>query len=366
MLERVGIRGPILDCIKSLYAHDSAAVRNSEGISEIFDCLMGVKQSCPLSATLSGLFVDGLEQHLMDTVGHDAPSVSGVLIPLLLYADDLIIMSTTAAGLQRQLGALQQFCHQRQLSVNLAKTKVVTFGSKAACQAFMFNSNEVERVESYKYLGFEFHATKSLAHGVSQLVSSAKKAMHSMNRRCALLAISDPGLRCKLFDSLLPILSYASEVWAVDDKLGDAAELLHRQFLKNLLGVSDSTANVIVLAELGRFPLCFHWWQQIPRYHNRINDLSDDERLIKCAFVEGMHDPAHLFWSHKVHTWLQGQSVDLGIEDESDMGTVIGSAKIQYAQTWHQNSLSSVARYQPLQPEYVLAPYLSAVKGFKS
>ena len=30
-------------------------------------------QGCPLSATLFGLFVDGLEQHLMDTVGHDAP-----------------------------------------------------------------------------------------------------------------------------------------------------------------------------------------------------------------------------------------------------------------------------------------------------
>jgi len=70
-------------------------------------------QGCPLSATLFGLFVDGLEQHLMDTVGHDVPSLSGVLIPLLLYADDLIIMSTTAAGLQRQLDALQQFCHQR-------------------------------------------------------------------------------------------------------------------------------------------------------------------------------------------------------------------------------------------------------------
>ncbi len=139
----------------------------------------------------------------------------------------------------------------------------------------------------------------------------------------------------------------------------------HRQFLKHLLGVRDSTANVIVLAELGRFPLCFHW-QQILRYHNRINDLSDDERLIKCAFVEGMHDPAHLFWSHKIHNWLQGQSEGLGIEDELDVGTVIGSAKIQYAQTWHQNSLSSVARYQLLQPEYVLASYLSAVKGFKS
>ena len=111
MLDTVGIRGPIPDCIKSLYySHDSAAVRAQEGISDIFDCLMGVKQGCPLSATLFGLFVDGLEQHLMDTLGHDAPCLSGALIPLLLYADDLNIMSTTPAGLQRLLNALQFFC----------------------------------------------------------------------------------------------------------------------------------------------------------------------------------------------------------------------------------------------------------------
>ncbi|DBA72453.1 TPA: hypothetical protein ACH3X2_010478 [Trebouxia sp. C0005] len=51
-----------------------APVRNSEGTSEIFDCLMGVKQGCPLSTT----FLDCL---WMDTVGHDAPALSSVLIP---------------------------------------------------------------------------------------------------------------------------------------------------------------------------------------------------------------------------------------------------------------------------------------------
>ena len=73
---------------------------------------MGVKQGCSLSATFFGLLVDGLKQHLMTTPGHNAPSLSGVLIPLLLYADDLIIMP---AGLQRQLNALQVFCEQQQL-----------------------------------------------------------------------------------------------------------------------------------------------------------------------------------------------------------------------------------------------------------
>ncbi len=45
---------------------------------------------------------------------------------------------------------------------------------------------------------------------------------------------------------------------------------------------------------------------------------------------------------------------------------LLAAPEPQYAQTWHQNSLSSIARYQPLQPEYFLAPYLSAVQGFKS
>ena len=44
---------------------------------------MGVKQGCPVSPTLFGLYVDGLEQHLLDT---DAPTLMGVMVPLLLYA----------------------------------------------------------------------------------------------------------------------------------------------------------------------------------------------------------------------------------------------------------------------------------------
>ena len=246
----------------------------------------------------------------------------------------------------------------------------MTFGSRARCQAFTLNGNEVERAQSYKYLGFELHATKNLSHGVSKLVSAANKAMHAMNRRCAFLHISDPKQRCKLFDSLvLPILSYASEVWAVDKKVGESAEQLHWQFLKHVLGVRGSTATLIVLAEFGRYPLRFHWWQQILRYHNRINNLPDDECLIQCAFVEGLHDQAYCFWSHRVQTWLQLQSTALKIEDEICVSTVIDNAKTLYRQAFHQAG-HSVDRYQQMlqlqQQDYVQAPYLSALKSFRS
>ena len=61
--------------------------------------------------------------------------------------------------------------------------------------------------------------------GTSFLVAATRKAMFAMQRRCALvkvlLGIRDPGMQCKLFDTLvLPILSYACEVWAVNPSAG--------------------------------------------------------------------------------------------------------------------------------------------------
>ena len=86
---------------------------------------MGVKHGSPLCPTLFGLYVFGLEKHLLDMPDIDAPTLMGFLVPSLLYADDLISMNETAAGLQEQLDALASFCEERQLTVNLSKTKVV-------------------------------------------------------------------------------------------------------------------------------------------------------------------------------------------------------------------------------------------------
>ena len=83
---------------------------------------------------------------------------------------------------------------------------------------------------------------------------------------------------------MLPILSYGCEVWGVDTKCGAAAEALHRDFLRRLLGVRKCTANHMILAELGCFPLQVHFWQQILR-HRTI--ALDNVRLVKLAMVGG-------------------------------------------------------------------------------
>ena len=44
---------------------------------------------------------------------------------LLLFADDVVLMSYTIRGLQNQINVLEQYCCKYDLHVNLDKTKVV-------------------------------------------------------------------------------------------------------------------------------------------------------------------------------------------------------------------------------------------------
>ena len=64
---------------------------------------------------------------------------------------------------------------------------------------------------------------------------------------------------CKRYEiPVLPILSYACEVWAVNPTVGQAAELLYRGFLKQLMG-RMSVASEIVLAGFGLLTLQVHF-----------------------------------------------------------------------------------------------------------
>lgn len=55
------------------------------------------------------------------------PELAGMPTPLLLYADDHVLVATNEAGQQRQLDVLADFCGEQQLTVNFSKTKAVTF-----------------------------------------------------------------------------------------------------------------------------------------------------------------------------------------------------------------------------------------------
>ncbi len=107
VLEGLGISGRILECLRSMYRQDQACLHHpKEGFMPTFFYRIGVKQGCPLSPLLFGLFIDGLEKRLNALEGDTPPMLGQLVVRLLLYADNLALMSHTHAGLQKQLDVL--------------------------------------------------------------------------------------------------------------------------------------------------------------------------------------------------------------------------------------------------------------------
>jgi hypothetical protein len=102
VLAKMGIVGRFMQCLQNMYSQDNVRVMHpTKGLSARFSCGIKVKQGCPLNPLLFGLYFDGLEKHLDALDGDSSPRLADIVVKLLLYADDLALMSETPQGLQK-------------------------------------------------------------------------------------------------------------------------------------------------------------------------------------------------------------------------------------------------------------------------
>jgi hypothetical protein len=115
----------------------------------------------------------------------------------------------------------------------------------------------------------------------------------------------------------------------VDHKHGNCKlELIHRDFLRKLLGVNDTTPNVAVLGEFGRLPLHFRWWKQTLNFWHRLE--SSHGKLIHGAYLENkiLHRVHGAGWYTSLINWVRVNSDYTG--EEIDVRKIMKEATTMY------------------------------------
>ena len=97
-----------------LYELVLGLLRMALKISYFIRSTIGVKQGCPLSPTLFGIYINELESFLQEHMQHgDGCLLHQVLISILLFVDDAVLLASSIEVLQRQLDTLALFCDLR-------------------------------------------------------------------------------------------------------------------------------------------------------------------------------------------------------------------------------------------------------------
>ena len=126
-LLKVDVTGKTYNLIKSMYGNTTCSVKINGSATEAFQYNKGVRQGCVLSPLLFNLFINKLPSLLEHESVHPFILPDGSKLSYLLYADDLVILSQTATGLQNAIDLLSEFCHSWKLVVNLKKLKLLYF-----------------------------------------------------------------------------------------------------------------------------------------------------------------------------------------------------------------------------------------------
>ena len=216
-------------------------------------------------------------------------------------------------------GVWIDYCKRLQLIVNTAKTKVMCFkrnSREKVSNPFYFNSEQVEIVEQYKYVGCVFSSRGNVfsAH-VKYTHDKARKAMFSMYKYGYYLGQQPPDIFCKLFDSLIkPILQYGAEIWA--NSVG-YKPLETMGFLKKLLRLRNQTPNLAVYGEFGSLPIKEQNGIKTLKYYRTLEQMPENTLVKRMyLYLKHMHSLGHATWFSNVQVVVA--IIELNEQDNVD------------------------------------------------
>ena len=107
VLEEYEVKGRLLRAIQALYDGGMACVKVGACKSEMFNVCKGVRQGCTLSPWLFNVFIDKVVREAKRDFESGMKLSTGKL-GVLLFADDMVLMSDIAEGLESNLKVMSQ------------------------------------------------------------------------------------------------------------------------------------------------------------------------------------------------------------------------------------------------------------------
>ena len=283
-LQKLKMSSKMINMLMAVYSNVNARVFTGSGCTDYFECPWGVKQGCIISPTLFNLYINDLPAYFKEKATYLIP-LKDHEVSLLLYADDLVLLSDSAIGLQRQLNILQEYCKMWNLKVSEEKSKIMVFrngGKLRSYEKWYYNNKLLETCTYFCYLGVHFSSVLSWSQNIKLRATKGLRALGCVQSLMYKIPKMDTRVLWKVFDTKIkPILHYGAEIWGFSDAV--EIEKVQNNLCKKVLKINSRVPNIALQGETGRLPLRIDRLILIINYWLRIIKLNDN-RLTKDAY----------------------------------------------------------------------------------
>lgn len=198
------VPAPLIRLLAALFDSNRAVIGVRGSNSEAFDLPSGLLQGSILSPILYALFIDDLATDLCRIPS--SHTSSGLSLPCLLYADDIVLFSNDAAHLQALLNAA--YLHSRLNGYLFNVSKCCSLSGRP--MPFFLGTDPLPQSSSYLYLGFQF-SIKGIdwENHFSRLITKALSTASQFKSLGLCSPTFSPTTVCSIFKTFIrPILEY--------------------------------------------------------------------------------------------------------------------------------------------------------------
>ena len=236
ILRDFNIDDGLVQIIQALYAHSTSAVLQNHKIGQFFRTTVGVRQGCILSPVLFNLYLERIMQETLQD-HHTSILIGGRPIRNLRFADDIDLMGGSNKELQDLTNKLVERAGAFGMEVSSEKSKVMVNSTNDISVNITMNSDHLEEVTAFKYLGVTLSKEGTSAQEIRIRIATATAAMARLNR----VWKSNISFRTKykLFKSLVvSILLYGCETWTLLAESESRIQAFETKNLRKLLRIS--------------------------------------------------------------------------------------------------------------------------------
>ena len=256
ILKDMGLCVTTVYSLKQLYEQQRAAVRVEGDISDWFSISKGVRQGCLVSPLSFNCYSEHVMRESADEASWIGITIGGRTINNLRYADDIVLIATSASDLQQLIDKVATVSHSYGLEVSTRKTKILLTDDVAANHTFWCNGEVLDQVDSFRYLGALITSTGDCSTEIRSRLGKARTMLTSLNSLWKDRALNSDTKGRLLRALVWPAATYGCETWTVkaaDKKRIASFEMTaYRRMLR--ISWTEHRTNQSILEQLNTTP----------------------------------------------------------------------------------------------------------------